>query len=197
MRGWLSTADGVLRRSAWTVQPATERGLFRLLACLVGFSLLYGAAMGTFRTIGGHSQWQLQLLYAAVKVPILLTFTFAISLPSFFVLNTLLGLRRDFAQALRAVVATQAGLAVILASLAPFTILWYASSADHNKALLFNGAMFAVASFSAQWLLRQFYRPLIARTAPSLDSVGLARGVYAGGNSDGLAAAAICRRADA
>ncbi len=137
--------------------------MLRLVACLVGCSLFYGAAMGTFRAIGGHSQWQLQLLYATVKVPILLTFTFAISLPSFFVLNTLLGLRRDFAEALRAVVATQAGLAVILASLAPFTIFWYASSADHNEALLFNGAMFAVASFTAQWLLRQYYRPLIAR----------------------------------
>jgi hypothetical protein len=165
MQGWLATADGILRRSAWTIQPTIERGLLSIVACLVGFSLFYGAAMGTFRAIGGHSQWQLQILYAAAKVPILLTLSFALSLPSFFVLNTLLGLRRDFAQALRAVVAAQAGLAIVLASLAPFTILCYASSADHNQALLFNGAMFAVASFTAQWLLRQYYRPLVARNA--------------------------------
>jgi len=79
------------------------------------------------------------------------------------VLNTLFGLRRDFGQALRAVVATQAGMAVILASLAPLTMLWYTSSADYSRALLFNGAIFAVASFSAQWLLREYYRPLVAR----------------------------------
>ena len=40
-------------------------------------------------------------------------FTFPwIGLPSFFVLNTLFGLRRDFGQAVRALMATQAGLAI-------------------------------------------------------------------------------------
>jgi hypothetical protein len=162
MRDWLTTAEGVLRRSDWAVGPATDRAALRLIGCLLAYSAIYGTAMGTFRVIGGHSQWQLQIIYSAAKVPLLLTVAFAISLPSFFVLNTLLGLRRDFSQALRAVVATQAGLAVILASLAPLTVFFYASSADHNEALLFNGAMFAIASFSAQWLLRQYYRPLIA-----------------------------------
>ena len=61
--------------------------------------------------------------------------------------------------------AAQAGLAIILASLAPLTLFWYASSAVHREALLFNGAMFAVASFTAQWLVRGYYRPLIARNA--------------------------------
>ena len=61
-------------------------------------------------------------------------------------LNTLFGLRRDFPQALRALIAAQAGLAIVLASLAPFTLLWYASSADYYAALRFNGLMFAVAS---------------------------------------------------
>jgi hypothetical protein len=28
---------------------------------------------------------------------------------------------------------------------------------------VFNGMMFAIASLTAQWLLRQYYRPLIAR----------------------------------
>lgn len=142
-----------------------EFDVARLFGCLIAFSALYGMAMGTFRAIGGHSQWLLQIVFSAAKVPLLLTVAFVISLPSFFVLNTLLGLRRDFAQALRAIVATQAGLAVVLASLAPLTVFWYASSADHNQALLFNGAMFAIASLSAQWLLRQYYRPLVARNA--------------------------------
>jgi hypothetical protein len=160
---YLTTADDVLRRAVVTTLPTGRHGLLRLFGCLLAFALLYGATMGTFRGLTGQSQWLLQIAYSAVKVPLLLLATFAISLPSFFVLNTLFGLRRDFAQALRAVIATQAGLAVILASFAPFTVLWYASSAVYSEALLFNGAMFAAASFSAQWLLRQYYRPLIAR----------------------------------
>jgi len=163
MQAWLTTADDVLRRAAWTTQPAGRRGLTHLVACLLAFALFYGAMMGTFRVIAGQPQWQLQIAYSAIKVPLLLLATFSISLPSFFVLNTLLGLRNDFGRALRAVMATQAGLAVILASLAPMTLLWYASSPSYSEALLFNGAMFAVASFSAQWLLRQYYRPLVSR----------------------------------
>jgi hypothetical protein len=144
-------------------QLDVRRTLLRLFEYLVLFGLFYGAVMGSFRALASQPQWAWQMLYSAVKVPLLLSATFVISLPSFFVLNSLLGLRRDFAKAVRALVAAQAGLAIILASLAPLTLLWYASSSAYNEALLFNGAMFAVASFSAQWLVRGYYRPLVAR----------------------------------
>ena len=61
-------------------------------------------------------------------------------------------------------VATQAGLTVILASLSPLTALWYLSSTNYPSAVLFNALMFAIASFAAQILLRRFYAPLIARS---------------------------------
>ena len=57
----------------------------------------------------------------------------------------------------------QPGLAVILVSLAPLTVVWYASSSDYAAAILWNGLMFAVASAGAQVLLRRSYHPLIAR----------------------------------
>jgi hypothetical protein len=164
MRALLITADDVLRQAPTIVERmSSSRMLWRLAACLVLFGLLYGAAMGTFRGIAGQSEWILQILYSAVKVPLLLIVSFAISLPNFYVLNSLFGLHRDFGPAVRSLVAAQAGLAIILASLAPITLLWYASSANYQHALLFNGLMFAVASFSAQWLVRSYYQPLIAR----------------------------------
>jgi hypothetical protein len=132
------------------------------VAFLVLFGLVYGAAMGTFRALAAQPQWALQILYSAIKVPLLLLTSFVISLPSFYVLNSLLGLRNDFASAVRSLIAAQAGLAIVLASLAPFTLAWYASTAVYQQALLFNGAMFAVASFAAQRLVRGYYRPLIA-----------------------------------
>ena len=88
-----------------------------------------------------------------------------LSLPSFFIINTLFGLRSDFGYVLRALVATQAGLTIILASFAPFTALWYVSFENYHGAILFNALMFGAASFTAQWLLRRLYRPLIARNA--------------------------------
>ena len=85
-------------------------------------------------------------------------------LPSFFVINTIAGLREDFGQVLRAVVATQSCVTVVLASLAPFTGLWYLSSADYQSAILFNAVMFGVATIAAQVVVRRYYGPLIQRS---------------------------------
>jgi len=160
--GFLFRADDILRRRAWTTQSGqTLWALQRLAAILMLFGVLYGTAMGTFGGLRGDRL--LQVIYSAVKVPLLLVATFVIGLPSFFVVNTLFGLRRDLNQAIRALIAAQAGLAVILASLAPLTLLWYASSADYGSAILFNGLAFGVASLTAQGLLRAYYRPLIER----------------------------------
>ena len=52
---------------------------------------------------------------------------------------------------------------IVLASLAPYTAMWYVSFDDHGIAVLFNGAMFALASGAAQIALLRLYRPLIAR----------------------------------
>jgi hypothetical protein len=79
------------------------------------------------------------------------------------VISTLLGLREDFAQSLRVLVATQAALTIILASFAPFTAVWYLSFSDYQAAVLFNALMFGISSIAAQVLLRRFYAPLIAR----------------------------------
>ena len=117
--------------------------------------------MGSFGGVLGERFWQ--VAFSAMKVPLLLTATFALSLPSFFVVNTLFGLRSDFLYSVRALLATQAGLTIVLASFAPFTILWYVSSSNYRGAIVFNTLMFGSASLTAQWLLRRFYEPLIRR----------------------------------
>jgi hypothetical protein len=154
----LTHADHLLRGQT---PPPSRAAMVRLGLLLLVFGLIYGCVMGTFGGLAG--QRLLQVVFSAVKVPLLLLVTFAVCLPSFFVLNTLLGLRDDFVLAVRALLATQAGLTVILASLSPLTALWYVSSADYTAAILCNGVMFGVASVTAQGLLRRLYRPLIAR----------------------------------
>jgi len=164
MAPWVYSADDILRRAPWvTEQFGTRRAVVRMIGCLILFGLIYGAAMGSFRALASQPQWLRQAAYSAAKVPLLLTATFLISLPNYFVLNSLFGLRNDFAQAVRALVAAQAGFAIVLAALAPMTLLWYASSAVYQHALLFNGVMFLVASVAAQFLVRGYYKPLIAR----------------------------------
>jgi hypothetical protein len=162
LNGLFRLADDVLRGRV-VIGPGQRRGgwfsLGTLLLVIVVFGMFYGGVMGTYGGVTGQRFWQ--VVYSAAKVPFLLLTVFLLSLPSFFVLNTLLGLRNDWARVVGALMATQAGLTIILASLAPFTGLWYVSGTDYQPAILFNGLMFAVASFSAQWLLRRDYRPLV------------------------------------
>lgn len=177
MNSFFLQADDVLRGGAWTepndkaaaaashdvlahnaaTRAAMARGAM-LLGCIALFGAIYGAAMGTFGGVRPQ-----QMLFSALKVPLLLVVTGGLSVPSFFVLYSLWGLRHDFGPVLRGLLSTQAALAVVLASLAPFTLLFYASSSSYEAALLFNGFMFSVASVTAQALLRRHCRPLMQR----------------------------------
>jgi len=148
--------EGDLRGGRWS-------GIGQRAGLTLVCGAVYGGAMGSFGGISGDRPWQ--VVISAAKVPLLLLTTFVISLPSFFVLNTLLGVRSDFPVAVRALAGSQAWLTVVLAALAPYTLLWYASSASYGWAQLFNGLMFAVATFTAQGVLRNWYRPLIARNS--------------------------------
>ncbi len=158
----LLQAENVLRARPWAVEDGhTAKKLAQLGLLVVVFGIVYGAVMGSFGGVFGQRFWQ--VVFSAIKVPLLLMGTFALSLPSFFVVNTLLGLRSDFSYSLRALLATQAGLTIILTSFAPFTLLWYVSFSNYQGAILFNTLMFGSASFAAQWVLRRFYEPLIER----------------------------------
>jgi hypothetical protein len=139
--------------------PAPSLG--RQTGHLILGGLLYGAVMGSFGGLLGERV--LQILFSALKVPLLLLATFGLSLPSFYVLNSLVGLRRDFPRVLRALLATQAAVTLILASLAPLTAVWYLSSTDYRAALVWNGGAFAVASLGGQLLLRRHYAELTRR----------------------------------
>ena len=160
--GLFQLADNLLRGEVSAAGGSREPRLpvlGSLILAIVVYGMFYGAVMGSYGGMSGLRFWQ--AVYSAVKVPFLMISTFLLSLPSFFVLNTLLGLRDDFTRVVRALISTQAGLTVILSALAPFTAFWYISGSDYEPAILFNGMMFAVASFSAQWMLRREYAPLI------------------------------------
>lgn len=157
----LARADRVLRAMPIAGRADGRGRLRRLIVLVVVFGMLYGLAMGTF---GGIAPARfVQMAYSAVKVPLLLFATFGLSLPFFFVINSLFGLRDDFGDAVRALASAQAGLTIVLASIAPITLLWYISVPDYPTAILFNTFVFGLASFTAQIILRRHYAPLIRR----------------------------------
>lgn len=185
---WLVAVDYVLRPGGEThgspnatdLSSATEQKsekheraapmlrLRQVVLTVLVFGPLYGLVMGSYTFVSGEREFtdQLyQMVYSGIKVPLLLAITVIVSLPSFFVINTLLGLRDDFRDVLRAIVSAQAGLALILASLLPITLFIYVSvdpqAAGYQTAVLFNALMFGLASVASQLLLAQYYRPLV------------------------------------
>ena len=164
MMSLLISADRVIHSSR-DLNPVVDRTLLlrSLIVFVAVFGLWYGAVMGTF---GGFASDRLmQVLYSSTKVPLLLFATFVLSLPSFYVLNVLLGLGQDFGDAVRCLVAAQAGTTVVLAVLAPYTALFYASRRHYQAAIMFNAVAFGAASLTGQFLLLRFYHPLIQRNA--------------------------------
>lgn len=130
-----------------------------LVATALAFGALYGLAMGSYGALTAE-RWP-QLVYSAVKVPLLLFTTFGLCVPTFFVLNSLCGLRMDLRAALFALTAMQSCLAVVLAALAPVTLLTYAAGIPYAAAVFFNGVMFAVASAASQAVVLRYYGPLV------------------------------------
>lgn len=149
--------DALLRcegRFATTERTVPWRGLLLTIGAL-GF--VHGAVMGSF------DARPLQALYSGIKVPLLLGTATLLCLPSFFVANTLLGLRDDFAAACRGLLATQATMAMVLASLTPATALLYLSTDNYRLVLMANGLTFALAALGGQRTLARHYAPLLAR----------------------------------
>ncbi|MFO1499244.1 MAG: hypothetical protein U1G07_12760 [Verrucomicrobiota bacterium] len=160
----LAFANQVLRGQLNTGSPAAFGRLpLKLLGCVGICGLGYGTVMGSFGGIGTEHTWQ--MLYSAAKVPLLLLGTFVLCLPSFFVFNTVAGLRQDFREAAGALISAQAGMTIVLCALAPFTAVWYLSVSNYSAAVLFNGLVFGGASLTTTAILRRNYRRLIERNS--------------------------------
>jgi hypothetical protein len=160
MAAILVHADSLLRGRFASVAALPRLHRRSLAAEIVLGGAIYGAAMGSFGGLADDRLWQ--VAYSAAKVPLLLLATWLLSLPSFYVFNTLAGLQRDFGRALAALLSAQAAVAIVLASLAPLVAVWNLSSDNYRLTILFNGLLFLVASLAAQGVLRRHYRPLIA-----------------------------------
>jgi len=172
---WLS-ADDLLRgsqRASSASKNASEPGraktleswrLARLVGQIAVFGALYGAAMGTFAVTVERAP---QIVFAAVKVPLLLLATGALSVPLFAVLYSLWGLRAEWIPVLRALASTQAALSIVLASLSPLTLVVHASlpsgGSGYAASVLWNALIFAVAGLTAQIVLRAKMRFWIER----------------------------------
>jgi len=109
-------------------------------------SAIYGATMGLYA--GG-----LQILYSAVKVPILLLISLYLTVPSYYVLYSLLGGKRTLRQTVILLLSGFTIMATVLLAFVPvnlfFIITTPRSFESHSFTALLNIAIFALGGFFA------------------------------------------------
>lgn len=132
-----------------------------LLTAIFAAGSLAGVCIGAFAL--DTPDRVLGVFFTAIKIPLLLLATAAVTLPGFFVISTILRLREDWPDVLRAILRGQAALACSLAALAPITLFVYISGINYRGALIWNVLTFSAAAFVAQIIMRRAYAPLIAR----------------------------------
>ena len=152
----ITAVDALLRGEGRFAVGRGRVPVAQLAGLVVAFGFAYGAAMGS-------STRATQALYSGLKVPLLLAVSTFVCLPSFYVVNTLLGLREDFSAALRGILAAQAAVAAGLLSLAPLVLVLYRSTESYRGAVLGNGVGFALATVAGQRVLARHYEPLVRR----------------------------------
>ena len=138
-----------------------QRPIWTWPVMILFFTPLYGAVMGSYALDDPSRLWQ--VTFAAFKAPLLLFAAGGLCLLPFFIINTIAGLREDFREAIQAILAGQAGLSIALAALAPMTRFWYFSVPSYRAALLFNAAMFTIATIAGQIVTLRYYGVLIRR----------------------------------
>ncbi len=169
--------DAFLRgRSEFRPGRTALSTLYWLLGAVVVFGGFYGVVMVCFTGLA-PGRWH-QLLYSGIKTPMLLLLIYGLCVPTFFVLNSVFGLRTDTASALLALTAMQSCFAIVLACLAPVLALVYVSIKDYPTAVLFNGILFAAASFASQIVVFRYYRPLIRRDPRHRKMLGVWLALY-------------------
>jgi len=162
MRTALLHTDEFLRGTGpFDPEQQAPRPWWWLPVIILCFAPIYGGLMGSFHFVSAERAWQ--VIFAGVKVPLLLFATSLICLPGFFVINTVLGLRDDFRESFQAILAGQAALSVALAACGPLTRFWYFSSSSYRGALLFNAGAFALATLAGHLVMLRYYRPLVRR----------------------------------
>lgn len=150
-----------------------------LSAVILVLGAFYGACMGAYAVITRHGDatavmgYQ-QLAASAAKVPALFFLTLAVTFPSLYVFNALVGSRLSLLAMLRLLVAALGVMTALLASFGTIVVFFAVSTDSYAFMVLLNVVLFAVAGFlGLGFLLQTLHRLHNAQVGgpPSLASI--------------------------
>ena len=139
-----------------------------LVVTLLG--AFYGACMGCFNVASGGGSlgggaW-LQILSSAIKVPLLFLLTLAVTFPSLYVFNALVGSRLTLANMLRLIMAAIGVMIAVLAGFGTIVAFFNFTTTSYPFILLLNVVVFTVAGVLGLSFLLQTLRRLVEPPRP-------------------------------
>src|SRR5688572_11826866 len=143
-----------------------------LAGVLTVLGLFYGACMGAFAITGsGHGDAR-QILASAIKVPALFLFTLAVTFPSLYVFNALVGSRLKAESLLRLLAAAMAVMMAVLASMGTIVLFFSFSTTSYPFMVLLNVLVFTISGFlGLSFLLQTLHRISVAEDQARLDTL--------------------------
>jgi hypothetical protein len=199
MVGALRDLDRILRGDATQLEALRESSLDvsvrRLAWLLVALGGIYGLCMGSY-AVFRHNEpeypYYWQLLSTTLKVPALFLLTLAVTFPSLYVFNALVGSRLTMMPVLRLLVASLGVNLAVLSSLGPIVAFFGVSTTSYPFMVMLNVAVFTVAGvLGLLFLLQTLHRLTLAEGVKRRD------GETVGGEASSDLAAPIILAEDA
>ncbi len=174
MMKWIKQLDEVLRGDA-TRLSSLESGrvdlsLVGMTVVVVLMAAIYGLCMGVFAVIrtGASHDGLMQMLAAAVKLPLLFLLTILVTFPSLYVFNALVGSRLNVASVVRLLMAMLGVLVAVLASLGPIAAFFAVSTTSYSFMKLLHVVLASASGFLAlAFLLRTLERLVMVQEGMS------------------------------
>jgi hypothetical protein len=166
MLKWFKQLDEILRGDATRTSLLTEGQIKTPVAGLSVAVLLlgvfYGLCMGSFTMIRTAGEAYMQLIASAVKLPMLFFLTLAVTFPSLYVFNALIGTRLSVLSAMRLLIAALGVMLAVLASLGPIVVFFALSTKSYPFMILLNVATSTIAgALGLGFLLRTLDRLVV------------------------------------
>ena len=117
---------------------------------IVIFAFIYGASMGLYA--GG-----IQILYSAFKIPILLFLTLYICVPTFYILDSLVGGVLSLRQMMTLLITGFTIMVTILFAFLPVTLFFLLTTSEYAFIVLLNVAVFGLGGIGALMYFLQGY----------------------------------------
>jgi len=170
MLTWFREVDQVLRGHATSVEALSEGAIKvsgrRLVAADVLLAMFYGVCLGVYGLFNRAEPDIRFMLGALVKFPALFLLTLAITFPSLYVFNALVGSRLSPITLARLMFATLGVTAAMLASLGPIVAFFSVTTSSYPFMILLNVTVCAVAGLFGMRFLYQTMHRLTALIYP-------------------------------